>query len=152
MNKKYRVRLSQAEREQLLQLVSSGIGPARQIRRAQILLKVDEGEQGPHWSGEAISTAYNVSEITISEVRKAYVERGLEGALQRKKPDRVYARRLDGDAEAHLVAVACSEPPAGAARWTLRLLQEKLVDLEIVDTVSHETIRQTLKKTNLSLG
>lgn len=152
MNKKYRVRLSKEEREQLLQLVSTGIGPARQIRRAQILLKVDEGEQGPQWSGEAIGAAYNVSEITISEVRKAYVERGLEGALQRKKPDRVYERRLDGDAEAHLIAVACSEPPEGAARWSLRLLQEKLVDLEIVDSVSHETIRQTLKKTNLSLG
>jgi len=85
-------------------------------------------------------------------VRKAYVERGLEGALQRKKPDRVYERRLDGEAEAHLIAVACSEPPTGAARWSLRLLQEKLVELEIVDSVSHETIRQTLKKTNLSRG
>ena len=113
MNKKYRVRLSKEEREQLLQLVSAGIGPARQIRRAQILLKVDEGEQGLRWSGAAIGTAYNVSEITISEVRKAYVERGLEGALQRKKPERVYERRLDGDAEAHLIAVACSEPPTG---------------------------------------
>ena len=113
---------------------------------------MDEGEQGPQWSGEAIGTAYNVSEITISEVRKAYVERRLEGALQRKKPDQVYERRLDGDSEAHLIAVACVNHRRVTARWSLRLLQEKLVDLEIVDAVSHETIRQTLKKTNLSLG
>jgi hypothetical protein len=94
----------------------------------------------------------DVTEVTVSKVRKAYVEQGLEAAIHRKQPDREYVQRLDGKAEAHLVALACSEPPEGQERWTLRLLQERLVALQIVESVSHETVRQTLKKMNLSLG
>jgi hypothetical protein len=90
--------------------------------------------------------------VTVTTVRKAYAEGGLEQALNRKKPEREYAHRLDGNAEAHLIALACSDAPEGYERWTLRLLQERFIKLEIVESVSHETIRTTLKKTNLNLG
>lgn len=152
MNQKYRVELTEAEREQLKQLLSSGTTSARKVRRAQILLKSDSGATGATWSYQAISEAFNVSQPTISEVRRAYVEGGLEAAINRKKPDRVYERRLDGEAEAHLIALACSEPPAGYERWTLRLLKARLIKLSYVENISHETIRTTLKKMNLSLG
>ncbi len=148
MNKKYPVRLTSAEREALTAIVSAGERPARQIRRAYILLKSDESAGGPRWSYAQLQEAFDVSPVTIGSVRKAYVEQGLEAALERKPPDRVYERRLDGHAEAHLLALACSTPPKGQARWSLRLLADKLVELEVVETVSHETIRQVLKKTN----
>jgi hypothetical protein len=95
-----------------------------------------------------LQAAFDVSPVTIGSVRKAYVEQGLEAALVRKPPERVYERVLDGHAEAHLVALTCSTPPKGQARWSLRLLADKLVELEVVESVSHETIRQVLKKTN----
>lgn len=152
MNQKYRVELTEAEREQLKQLLSSGTTSARKVRRAQILLKSDSGATGANWSYQAIREAFNVSQPTISEVRRAYVAGGLEAAINRKKPDRVYERRLDGEAEAHLIALACSEPPAGYERWTLRLLKARLIKLSYVENISHETIRTTLKKMNLSLG
>ncbi len=122
------------------------------MTRARILLKSDASEGGANWSYAQIRGALDVTEVTISKVRRTYVEQGLEAAIQGKKPERVYAQRLDGKAEAHLVAVACSEPPEGRERWTLRLLQERLVALQVVERVSHETVRGTLKKTNLSLG
>ena len=152
MNQKYRVELTEAERDQLKQLLSSGTSSARKVRRAQILLKSDSSAEGAKWSYQAIGEAFNVSQPTISEVRRAYVAGGLEAALNRKKPDRVYERRLDGEAEAHLIALACSEPPAGYERWTLRLLKARLIKLSYVENISHETIRTTLKKMNLSLG
>ena len=152
MYKKYYVRLTSEERAQLEKLVACGNAPARKLRRARILLKSDCSEGGPNWKYEAICDAFDVNAITVANVRKAYAESGLEKALNRKKPDREYARRLDGNAEAHLIALACSDAPEGYERWSLRLLQERFVRLEIVDSVSHETIRTTLKKTNLSLG
>lgn len=152
MYQKYFVQLSQFERSQLKELISSGTASARQIRRAYILLKSDCSAGGPNWNYEAICAAYNVSQLTVTNVRKAFVERGLAGALQRKKPDRVYERRLDGEAEAHLVALACGEPPTGYERWSLRLLKDRYLRLGFVDGISHETIRLTLKKMNLSLG
>lgn len=152
MYQKYFVQLSQTERSQLNDLVSAGKASARQIRRAYILLKSDCSADGPNWNYEAICAAYNVSQLTVTNVRKAFVERGLEGALQRKKPDRVYERRLDGEAEAHLVALVCGEPPTGYERWSLRLLKNRYLRLGFVDGISHETIRLTLKKMNLSLG
>jgi hypothetical protein len=88
----------------------------------------------------------------VYNVRKKYIEGGLEGAILRKKPDRVYERRLDGEGEAHLIALACSEPPDGYERWSLRLLKDRIIRLEIVENISHETIRQTLKKTSSNLG
>jgi hypothetical protein len=152
MNRKYSVKLTAEEREHLEKLVSSGEGRARSLMHARILLKSDASEQGANWSYAQIRDALDVTEVTISHVRRAYAEQGLEAALNRKKPARVYATRLDGEAEAHLVALVCGTPPEGEARWSLRLLKDKLVALDIVDEVSYETVRRTLKKMNLSLG
>lgn len=152
MNQKYVVKLSKSEREQLEKMLTSGTESARTMTRARILLKSDSSEGGAKWTYEQTCAAFDVTQVTVSKVRKAYVEQGLEGAIRRKKPDREYLPRLDGEAEARLVALACSAPPDEQARWTLRLLQEKMVKLEIVESVSHETVRKTLKKMSLSLG
>ncbi len=152
MKQKYKVKLSDTEQSQLKEMISSGEGSAREIRRAYILLKSDSSPSGPNWQYQAIMDAYEVSSLTVYNVRKNYVEGGLKRAILRKKPEREYERRLDGEGEAHLIALACSEPPDGYERWSLRLLQDRLVRLEIVENISHETIRQTLKKTNSSLG
>ena len=152
MNQKYPVELTEDERYQLKQLLSSGIASVRKVKRAQNLLKSDNNQGGPSWSYQAICEAFNVSQPTISEVRRAYVEGGLEAAINRKKPERVYEHCLDGVAEAHLMALACTEPPEGYERWTLRLLRDRMIKLSYVEHVCHETIRTTLKKRNLSLG
>jgi len=149
MKTKYVVELNNEQRVHLEKISSTGTYPARQIKRAQILLKSD---QKINWSYKQISKAYNVSEMTIAKVRKVFMEQGLEVALQRKKPDREYEHIVDGEAEAHLIAIACSEAPEGRVRWTLRLLQSEMIKRNYVDEVSHETIRVALKKTNLSLG
>jgi len=152
MYQKYFVKLTSEERTHLEKLVSSGSAPARKLCRARILLKSDCSEGGPQWTCEAICAALDVNPVTVTNVRKAFAEGGLEKALNRKKPNREYLHRLDGSAEAHLMALACSEAPEGYERWTLRLLQEHCVKLEIVESVSHETIRTTLKKKKSSLG
>jgi len=152
MYQKYFVKLTSEERSYLEKLVSSGSAPARKLRRARILLKSDCSDEGPNWTYEAICAAFDVNALTVMNVRKAFAEGGIEKALNRKKPEREYQHRLDGEAEAHLMALACSEAPEGYERWTLRLLQERFVKLEIVESVSHETIRTTLKKKKLSLG
>jgi transposase len=152
MNQKYKVQLNDQQRQQLEKLISCGRVPARTVTRAHVLLKSDCGPNGPNWSYQQISTAFNVSQVTVSNIRKTYVNSGIDAAIYRKKPDRMYQTRLDGEAEAHLIALACGDPPNGHARWTLRLLQERMIQLEHVEDVSHETIRTTLKKTNLSLG
>ena len=152
MKQKYIVKLSDTERSQLKELISSGEASARQIRRAYILLKSDSSPNGPNWTYQTICEAYEVSSLTVYNVRKNYIEGGLNRAILRKKPDRVYPRRLDGEGEAQLIALACSEPPDGYERWSLRLLQDRLIRLEIVENISHETIRQTLKKTSSSPG
>jgi Homeodomain-like domain len=144
---KYAVALTEAERAQLRTLVGSGRAPARLLTRARILLKANQGEGGPGWTDAAIAGALDVHPTTVARVRRACVDDGMDAALTRKRPDRVYARKLDGASEAHLVAVACSHPPAGRERWTLRLLAGELVRLEVVPTVSHETVRRTLKQT-----
>ena len=152
MYQKYFVKLTSEDRTYLEKLISSGSGPARKLRRARILLKSDCNEGGPNWGYEAICDAFDVNSLTVTNVHKAYAAGGLEQALNRKKPDREYEHRLDGKAEAHLIALACSDAPEGYDRWTLRLLRDRFVKLEMVESVSHETIRTTLKKTNLSLG
>jgi Homeodomain-like domain len=149
---KYAVALPEEERAQLQTLVGSGIAAARMLTRARILLKANQGEGGAGWSDAAIAGALEVHPTTVARVRRAYVEAGLAAALARKRPDRVYARVLDGVAEAHLVAVACSDPPAGRERWTLRLLADELVRLEVVPTVSYETVRRTLQQTSSNRG
>jgi hypothetical protein len=152
VNRKYVVKLNDEQREHLEKLISSGTAAARTITHARILLKSDSSEGAPNWTYAAIMTALDVSEVTIAHVRKAFVEQGLAAALSRKKPDRVYPHLLDGEGEAHLTALACSQAPDGRDRWTLRLLAEKMVQLEYVEAISHETIRTALKKTNSSRG
>lgn len=152
MYQKYVTKLTVDERQQLEQLLSSGIAPVRTLKHAQILLKSDSSKEGPNWSYSKICEAFDVSSLTVFNTRKRYSEKGLEAALNRKKPEREYIHCLDGEAEAHLIAMVCGKPPEGQERWTLRLLQKRMVQLSYTDTVSHETIRTTLKKTNLSLG
>lgn len=149
---KYAVSLTEAERARLRTLIGCGEGPARMLAHARILLKADQGEGGAAWTDAAIGGAVEVHPTTVARVRRAYVETGLEAALARKTPDRVYPRVLDGAAEAHLIAVACTAPPPGRERWTLRLLADELARLEVVETVSYETVRRTLQQTSASRG
>lgn len=145
MNKKYIVRLSAEERSQLTELIRKGKAAASKIRHAHILLKADA--DGPAWTDEHIAASFSVSVLTVQGVRQRLVEQGLEAALNRKKQARPSrAPRLDGAGEARLIALRCSAPPAGHARWTLRLLADQAVALDIVEAISHETVRQTLKK------
>ncbi len=148
----YAVLLSAEERAHLRTVIGHGTAPARLLTHARILLKADQGEGGPAWADAAIAGAVEVHPATVGRVRRSFVEHGRDAALQRKAPDRVYPRRLDGAAEARLVALACSEPPAGRVRWTLRLLADELVRLEVVETVSHETIRRTFQQTTSNRG
>ena len=152
MQKRYRVTLTERERQDLTKLVSSGRGAAKKLRRARLLLLADEAEGGVAKSDSEIVDALGCGRATVERVRQQFVEEGLEHALQPPPRRRVYQRLLDGKAEAHLVALACSAPPEGRARWTLRLLSDRMVELEHVEAISHETVRRTLKKTSLSRG
>lgn len=152
MRKRYVVRLTDSEREYLQELIAAGTAPARKLQHARVLLKADEGPHGPKWADEAIAEAVEVSQPTVYRIRRHYVEEGLEAALNRRAPTRVYQRTLDGAQEAQLVALACSAPPDGQARWSLRLLADKLVELAIVEDVSYQTVRRVLKKTPSSPG
>jgi transposase len=149
--KKYKVTLTADERQFLHTLVSAGKAAALKLTHARILLKADAAPSGPAWTDARIAEAIEVNRTTVEQVRQRFVEQGLEAALVRKKqaqPSR--ERKLDGAGEARLIALACSEPPLGRAAWTLRLLAERLVELEVVETISTETVRQALKKTNSS--
>jgi transposase len=152
MKKKYIVTLTEVEREMLQAMLSRGKAAARKLMHARILLKADAGSGGPAWNDEQIVEGLEVGRATVERVRKEFVEDGLEAALERRKPRRQYQRKLDGDGEAHLIALACSQAPEGRSRWTLRLLAGRMVALEEVDHLSYETVREVLKKTNLSLG
>jgi len=143
----YRVILTEDERAYLRGLVGGGTAPARQITRARILLKANHGEGGPGWSDAAIAGALDVNASTVLRVRRQYVQQGLAATLARKRPERIYERRLDGAQEAHLIALACSAPPDGQEPWSLRLLADELVQREVVEAISYETVRQTLKTT-----
>jgi len=147
MVKRYIVRLTEDERKGLKALVSKGRASARKIARAQVLLKVDA--DGSNWTDEQAAEAFGMRANTVRDIRQRYVEEGLERALDRKQPaDPPRRRKLDGAGEAQLIAMACGEPPEGRARWTLKLLAGQLVELAIVDGISPETVRQTLKKTS----
>jgi transposase len=148
MAKRYRVTLTHEEREQLRLMISRGKGDARRLAHARILLQADEAEGGPRRTDEQIASALDASTRTVERVRERFVEQGLEAALLPRPSRRAYARKLDGRQEARLIALACSKPPAGKKRWTLRLLADELVELEVVNAVSHETVRQALKKTS----
>ena len=150
--KKYRVTLTGEERHELMQLISKGKGAARKLLHARILLKTDSGEGQQGWKDSDISAALDVSISTIERVRERFVEEGFQAALGRKAATREYQRKLNGEQEAQLVKLVCSQPDEENQRWTLKLLADKMVELEIVDSVSSETVRQTLKKMNLSHG
>jgi DNA-binding MarR family transcriptional regulator len=152
MHKRYVVTLTEGQREALQRLVAAGTAPARKLTHARILLKADQGPSGPGWVDAAIVEAVEVSQPTVSRVRKQFVEEGLEATLNRRAPRRVYTRKLDGEQEAHLIALTCGDPPAGHLRWSMRLLATKLVELEVVGAISYQTVRRTLKKTNSSRG
>lgn len=145
--KKYIVTLTTEERTYLRDLISKGKSAALKQRHARILLKTDQGPEGEHWTDEAIQRALDVHPATVERLRKRFVEEGLEAALKRKEQKNRKAKKIDGQVEAQLVALACGEPPEGRKRWTLQLLADRLVALEIVDSVSPEAVRQTLKKT-----
>jgi transposase len=152
MKKKYVVTLTDEERERLQEMLSRGRTAARKVTHARILLKADVANGGSGWKDNRIAEALDVGRATIERIRKQFVEEGLEAALERRPPRREYRRKLDGDGEAHLIALACQEPPEGRSRWTLQLLADRMVALEYVDEISYQTVRRTLKKTNSSLG
>jgi len=151
--KLYTVTLTKAEREELKSITSKGTYRSWKVINALILLACDEGEfQKDRSANKEISKVMNVSMRKIDRVKKNFVLDGLDVTLNGHTRDRVYKKKIDGDFEAHLIAVSCGEPPEGFARWSLRLLADKVVELGYVDSISHETIRHVLKKTNLNLG
>jgi len=150
MNKKYIVKLTPEDRATLAVLVNRGRVAALKAKRAWILLQADASPEAPGWSDEQIQEAYGVALRTIHRVRQTWVEQGLSAVLTRAPKTRHRARKLDGEQEAHLIALACSKPPAGRCRWTIRLLAQRFVELGHCAAVSPETVRQTLKKTNSS--
>lgn len=152
MAKKYIVDLSAEERDYLEKFTTTGRRGAEQIRRARILLKADRNQPNGSWLDQDIAKALDVGIATVERMRRRFVEMGLEASLVRRPGGGRKQRKLNGAQEAHLIALNCSEPPAGRARWTLRLLADKMVHLGYVDELSHETVRQTLKKTNCNLG
>ncbi len=152
MATKYIVTLTADERRTLEQLLSRGTAIARKLTRVRILLKIDCGEHGPGWTDDEVVDALDTSPSTILRLRRRFIEQGFDAALDDKRAERVYDRKLDGAAEAHLVAIACSEPPEGRAAWTLQLLADRLVELSVVDQISDETVRRALKKTSSSRG
>jgi transposase len=146
--KRYHITLSAEERQHLEGLLSRGKADVRKLKHAQVLLRVDESPEGPGWTDERVAEAVGVGTATIERLRRRFVEDCFEAALSHYKgPDRVYRTKLDGLQEAHLITLACSQPPSGRGRWTLKLLADRLVALGHVDAVSIETVRKTLKKT-----
>lgn len=148
----YKVTLMPEEREYLTALISKGKAAARKSAHARILLKADQSENGPAWKDEDIREAFDVSLSTIERVRRAFIEEGVEAAINHKKPCGTRPPKFDGEKEARLIALACSQPPDGFKGWTLRLLADKMVELNHFENLSHETVRQVLKKTNLNHG
>jgi hypothetical protein len=147
MSKRYVVRLTSDERQALEELVAKGKTAAYRIRHAHILLAVDA--DGPHWNDTQAAEAFRCHGNTVVNVRRRFVEQGLEGALERKKQDRPSRQHvLDGEGEARLIAVACGRPPAGRAKWTMQLLADALVALNVVEAISPKTVERTLKKTS----
>jgi transposase len=147
--KKYIVKLAQEERAELEQLISQGQTAARKQTHARILLKADSSEQGPHWSDHAICEALEVGSATVERVRERFVEEGLPAALSHRKSSTPRLRKLDGEQEALLIALTCSPPEEGEDRWTLQLLADKLVELQVVESIARETVRQVLQKNEL---
>lgn len=151
--KKYIVTLTEDERKSLGELTSKGKHKTQKILDALILLGCDEGRfQTKRSTNEEIASVLNTSMRKIDRVKKRFIEEGLDVALHGRKGSRIYVKKADGDFEAHLIALSCSEPPEGFARWSLRLLADKVVELDYIGSISHEAVRRVLKKTKLNLG
>lgn len=149
MSKRHRVALTAEERGWLTELISKGTAKARRLAHARVLLQADESDGAPALTDGQVAAAVQVSTRTVERVRRLFVEEGMEAALRTHVPGaRLYATKFDGEQEARLVSVACSEPPDGKSRWTLRMLAERVVELKVVDSVSHEAVRRALKKTS----
>ena len=149
---KYRVALTKAEQTELMSIIGKGHHSSQTFRSAYILLNCDEGKHSQKVTNEQVSQVLKVGMRTIDRVKKRYVEGGLEAVLERKPSSRVYERIVDGDLEAHLIALSCSNPPKGFAKWSLRLLADKMIELNYADKMSYETVRRVLKKTNSGPG
>jgi hypothetical protein len=149
---KYEVELREDQRLVLQQLIAKGNAPVRQQAHARILLKIDRHAPGPRWTDEQVAEAFEMSRYTVIRIRERFVNHGLDDALNHRLHTQTRARVLDGEQEAHLIALSCSPCPAGQARWTLRFLADRMVELGYVEHVSHETVRKTLKKTSSSPG
>src|SRR5680860_601535 len=149
---KYKVTLSQEERDELMSLTKGGRHSSKKVIHALILLNCDEGEFSDKVKNEEVAKVLRIGVRTIDRVKKKFVEEGYEAALENRPTSRVYERKADGEVEAHVVAVSCSKAPEGFSKWSLRLLADKMVELKYVDDISYETVRRVLKKTSLSRG
>lgn len=149
---KYTIHLTKAERDELLAVISKGSHTSQTFRAAYVLLNCDEGKYGEKVTNEQISKVLKVGMRTIDRIKGRFIEDGMESTLERKPTSRAYDVKADGDVEAKLVTLCCSEPPKGYAKWSLRLLADKMVELKYAESISHETVRRVLKKTNLSRG
>jgi transposase len=149
---RYTIELTKKEVEELMSIINKGSHTSQTFRTAYILLNCDEGKYSQKVTNEQISKVLKVGMRTIDRVKKKLIEEGLEACLERRPTTRIYERKIDGDTEAKLITLCCSDPPKGFARWSLRLLADKMVELKYVEAISHVTVRKVLKKTNLSLG
>ena len=149
---KYRIALTKSEHEELMAIIDKGHHSSQTFRTAYILLNSDEGKYASPVTNEQMSRVLKVGMRTIDRVKKKFAEQGLEASLERRPTSRIYERVADGDVEAHLIALSCGKPPAGYAKWSLRLLADKMIQLNYVEDISYETVRRILKKTNSSPG
>ena len=149
---RYTIKLTKTEVDELKNVISKGSQTTQTFRTAYILLNCDQGKYSDKVTNEQISKVLKVGMRTIDRVKKKFIEEGLEGALERRPTSRVYETKVDGDMEAKLITLCCNKPPKGFAKWSLRLLADKMVELKYVESISHVTVRSVLKKTNLSLG
>jgi transposase len=148
----YTIKLTKGEVEELMEIINKGLHTSHTFRVAYILLNCDEGKYSDKVTNEQISKVLKVGMRTIDRVKKRFIEDGFEAVLERRPTSRIYEKKTDGDVEAKLVTLCCSDPPKGYSKWSLRLLADKMVELDYVESISHVTVRSILKKTNLSLG
>jgi transposase len=149
---RYTIQLTRSEVEELMSIINKGSHTSQTFRTAYILLNCDEGDYSEKVTNEQLSKVLKIGMRTIDRVKKKFIEKGLDATLERRPTTRIYERKVDGDLEAKLVTLCCSDPPKGYAKWSLRLLADKMVELKYVESISYVTVREVLKKTNLSLG
>lgn len=149
---KYRIALTKNERDEFMSIINRGRHSSQTFRTAYILLNCDEGKYADKITNEQIHQVLKVGMRTIDRVKKKFLEEGFEASLERRPSSRVYERKADGEVEAHLIALSCSNPPTGYGKWSLRLLADKMIELNYVEDISYETVRRILKKTNSNLG